>query len=74
MLYSPQFLLWTIFLHVSSSQTHGRRHTDEKNKNHIDYQVCYPVPTFEYKMDFIKQNNATFYLWDPQDDKSEQDY
>ena len=26
------------------------------------------------KMDFIKQNYATFYLWDPQDDKSEQDY
>ena len=25
-------------------------------------------------VDFIKQNYATFYLWDPQDDKSEQDY
>jgi hypothetical protein len=26
------------------------------------------------KIDFIKQNYAAFYLWDPLDDKSEQDY
>ena len=32
-----------------------------------------PDPTFKYKIDFIKQIYATFYLWDPQDDKSEQD-
>jgi hypothetical protein len=26
------------------------------------------------KLDFIKQNYTTFYLWDPMDEKSEQDY
>ena len=42
------------------------------------FKLQHPVPTFEYKTyktsNFIKQNYATFYLWDPQDDKSEQDY
>ena len=41
---------------------------------HLDGRAGTQFLHLNIKIDSIKQNYATFYLWDPQDNKSGQDY